>query len=740
MGEAFEETVTVEKVLSQLERGCIYSGRLADGRSIRVKFTGKDTQPLPGDAFKVKGVKVQYRDKFGRIVVQIDCKQMQRLITPGTLLGPWLERLPNIGDTRAGRLISTFGADLPAVLADTSRVAEVARVMEPGKPSLAAKITTKLYAAVATQAGADKLRGVEVEFLGFLESLGLQNSRVASQLWRFMNGLDAIDRLKRNPYVPASLMNWKAADNLGQRILRHSGADSNLSQNPARLLGAINSVWRDVLSEGNTAATQEDVKALLKDRGVDPELALEIADKKGALRRLDGWLRAPGAAWLEDQVASALVAIEKRPPKLTVPQGQLLELLVFDAEMETGLTLTPEQHSAVAQLLNLPVATLQGGAGVGKTTVMKVLATCWERIGGDVVMTALAGKAALTLSKGASTSARPRLAYTIARLIGMMERQAIQETEPGYKRPASDIDVTPKTLLIVDEAGMLDTPSLHKLLSHLPEGARILFAGDEGQLPPVGIGKVFHDIVNEGSRVSRLTQVLRQAADSAIPMVAGSIRGGEVPSLCAWHGESKGVFIAPASQLENIQRKLRGQCELMVVAALKSTVAAINESEALEFRNSNTPVRRLGPLATVAVGDPVVATANRYQDALFNGLLGVVESIAGAEVTIHWDGEREPRNLPREAEPEIELAYGITCHRAQGSAARAVIIVVENSRLVTREWIYTAVTRSRDLVILVGSIDDLSKGIQRRTHRTTAFRLPARIGAAHCVFFGEVDH
>jgi exodeoxyribonuclease V alpha subunit len=226
--------------------------------------------------------------------------------------------------------------------------------------------------------------------------------------------------------------------------------------------------------------------------------------------------------------------------------------------------------------------------------------------------------------------------------------------------------------------------------------------------------------------VAKLTQVLRQAADSHIPKVSGQVREGQLPSLEIWNGEDKGVFIVPIAQLENVQRRLRGQTELMVIAARKATVEAVNESESLEARTKTTQTRRLGPLATVAVGDPVVATVNRYQDGLFNGLLGVVDSIAGPEVAIKWDGERDPRNLPQAAEADIELAYGITCHRAQGSASQAVVIVVEESRLITREWIYTAVTRSRELVILVGDVESLTKGIERRTTRTTGFTLQTR--------------
>jgi exodeoxyribonuclease V alpha subunit len=308
----------------------------------------------------------------------------------------------------------------------------------------------------------------------------------------------------------------------------------------------------------------------------------------------------------------------------------------------------------------------------------------------------------------------------------MLERQRAQEEDPERKRPTSDVTFTAKTLLIIDEAGMLDTPSLHKLLSLLPDGARPLFAGDQGQLPPVGIGKFFHDLVAEGSRVATLTKVLRQASDSVIPHVAAQVRSGVAPTLAAWNGERKGVYLITPAEVLTTQRQLRNAGELMVVAAKKSTVADINDTEAHFRRQPATPTRRLGPLATVAVGDPVVMTANRYQDGLFNGLLGVIKSIDSAEVSVLWDGELSPRSLSVEAEGDVELAYAITCHKAQGSSAEAVLVAVEDSSLVTREWLYTAITRGRDLVLLAGRPEDVASAIARRTARVTGLALPAR--------------
>lgn len=720
--EPCECTVVVERVLSQLQKGCIFVARRDDGSPIRIKFSGQDKRPLPGDAFVVKGLLSPYRDRFGREVPQLDTKRMQRIAPPGALLGPWLERLPNIGATRAKRLLDAFGHDLMVVLCDASRMAEVAGLIEPGKPALAAKIAAQLYAAVALQAGADKVKVAEVEFLTFLEKVGVREQRVASQLWRFMSGTEAVGRLRRNPYLASSLVEWSIADKLGQRLLRDGAEACDFGEHPERLLGALSSVWREILSNGDTAATEECMKQLLAKRSVNPALALEVSDERGLLKRADGLLRAPGAAWLEDQVAKYLTAMESSQPTVSVPQGKALETLVSDAEYAVGMQLTQEQHAAVVSLLTMPVAALQGGAGVGKTTVMKVLATAWEFLGGQVVMGALAGKAALTLSRGASSLNRPRYAFTVARLIGMLQRQRMQHADPAVKRPESDIIFGNKVLLVIDEAGMLDTPSLRELLDLLPPGARILFAGDEGQLPPVGIGKIFHDLVTDGSRVAQLTKVLRQADDSAIPLVARAIRDGEVPTLTCWKGEPKGVYLVAPSELDAVQRRLRSRVELMVVAARRATVDYINESEA-NFARQGRPTRRLGPLATIAAGDPVVMTTNRYQDGLFNGLLGIVTAIDGTEVLIHWDGESEPRALPGKAEAEVELAYGITCHKAQGSSSQVLIAVVENSMLVTREWLYTAITRGRELVLLVGDETDIRRAVGCRTVRTTGFAL-----------------
>jgi exodeoxyribonuclease V alpha subunit len=131
-------------------------------------------------------------------------------------------------------------------------------------------------------------------------------------------------------------------------------------------------------------------------------------------------------------------------------------------------------------------------------------------------------------------------------------------------------------------------------------------------------------------------------------------------------------------------------------------------------------------MATVANGDPIVITTNRYQHGLFNGLLGVVTNIEGDCVQVQLDGDILPRDLPEEAEGDVELAYSITCHKSQGSAADAIICMVEDIPLVSREWLYTAITRGRDLVLLVEEKSGvIQSSIQRRTVRNTGMRIGA---------------
>lgn len=709
--------VVVERILSQLEKGCIFAGRQRDGSAVRIRVTGQRLEPVVGESYEVQGLQSTFSDRFRQSWTQIDTRTIRRVRTSGALLLPWLEQLPNIGATRARRLLDSFGPELITALSDPGRMTEVAKVIDPKKPVLANAIAAQILGLVIRKNNQEGTALEEADFLFSLESAGVRDRHAARRLWRLVGGTDAKARLLKNPYLAASVLDWKAADHLGRRLLAKRTDD--VDNHPDRLLGAIDNCWREVLADGDTATSASTLMALLSSRGVDAERAIVLARQKHAVvPGADGMYRAPGAAFLEDDLAARLRRLEAAPISATTLQPDAISRAVIDAETKTGLYLTDEQRAAVVALLARRVGVLQGGGGVGKTFVMKVLVLAWEYLGGNVVLGALAGKAALQLSRGASTHSHPRVAFTVARLVGMLRRG--QDGDD-----CAEVQFNGRTLLVLDEASMLDTPSLRELVSFLPAGARVVLVGDYGQLPPVGIGCVFHDLVTDGSRVSSLTRVWRQASGSPILDVSAAVRSGIAPDLKAWDGTSSGVFLAPDSDAALLHSRFTAKSEdLMVVAARRATVASFNERASLSRREGSTRVARLGPLATVAVGDPVVCTRNRYADGLFNGLLGrVVDIDHVGDVHIHWDGEAHPRQLDKAAGADIELAYAITCHRAQGSAAAAVIVMVEDSPLVTREWLYTAITRAKETVILVANPKDLSGAVARRSSRMTGFRL-----------------
>ena len=718
-GFSFDDQVTITRVVSTIDHGAIFVGETPDGQQVRVRYTGRRECPLAGDTFAIKGQWTTFTDKYHRIHRQVETKVMKRRAVLGELLGPFLQRVPNIGPQRSERLMQHFGHDLVQILADPTRLDEVAHVLEPAKSALAVRIAAQLFAVMAEKSATDLLKLAEVEFLVYLEKVGLREPRVASRLWRLCAGADAINRLKSNPYIAAHFCDWKMADRVGKLLLRKTVPAADLDRHPARLMGALASIYRELLSAGDSAASDAAVREMLAKSGVAPDLALAHAELIGNLSRRDGLIRAPGAGWIEDEVTRMLASIEATPASLILPTCSNLDKLINDGESACELRLTDEQAAALRKLIFQPLGVLQGGAGVGKTTVMKILAYVWERLRGNVVFGALAGKAALQLSRGASTHDDPRLAHTLARLIGMLEQQVKFEEDPqSNRRP--EVEFNSRTLLVIDEAGMMDTPTFYQLLKLLPNGVRILLAGDNGQLFPVAFGKIFHDLVEEGTRVTTLTKVLRQAEDSKIPLVASQIRTGNAPQLPLWNGEAKGVFLIDDDALNRLQRT----DDFMLIAARRRTVDDWNQDEARRRRTEHTRTRRLGSMATVAQGDPIIITQNRYKHGLFNGLLGVVTEISSERVRIHFDGESTPRDLPEEAEVDVELAYAITCHKAQGSSAKTVVIFANDGCLVTREWLYTGLTRARELALInLPARGTLELAVARRMSRTTGLRL-----------------
>lgn len=721
--------VTVTAIVSQLPVGTIFSAIVADGSPVRVKL--REQLPVTvGDQYSVSGTTEVYNDRFGRSHVQIVSDRADRLRTHGGLIVPWLRTLDGLGEVRAKRLFEAFGDDLSDVLMDAERLNDVANAIEPKKPKLGRMLAAKVLAALLQRQAADEMAFAELAFRRRLEEGGVTDAKAARMLWRLIGSRDAEAVLMRNPYLGAGLLPWRHVDHLGLHILAESIPDPSV--HPSRLAGACVAAWAEILRQGDTAATEEVFLAKLEGmlgNGLAPAAAQEGIKQNQILVR-DGLWRAPGAAWLEDDLSRRIAALAKQKEST----ARDLHEDVHAAEDRTEMVLTLEQKSAVAGILGCHFSALQGGAGTGKTTVMKVLVDAWEHTRGRVIMACMSGKAAEVLASAVSSRHVKRRVRTVARLLADLD-QRDRIVEEGGDPPEELARLDGNTMLIIDEASMVDTPSMHQIACRLPPGARLLLVGDDGQLPPVGIGRVFHDYVEDGQHVFRLTQVLRQASGNPIALQAAEVREGNTPEMEAFVGLADGIFWLPCKTVEVVKTVERvrkaldpsSAGDLLVCACLRDTVTALNRAQ-VALRTRETASLRVNALTTIAVGDPVVCTKNHYRHGLVNGLVGRIEAI-DEDIMVRWTGWPQVSPLDEEVWDDIDLAFALTCHKAQGSSASRVIVALDRSRVTTREWIYTAITRARHQVVLVGEIDIVEEAVTRPSRRLTGFDVNA--GTAH---------
>ncbi|MCJ2096329.1 AAA family ATPase [Methylobacterium sp. J-072] len=709
--------VTVEHILSEREFGVILATRVvgedgdASGPELRVRALRRVMMGAPavGERWTVEGPIT--KTKWGP---QLEARRAVRQLPSGALVRSFLaSHVPGIGQDRADRLWKAYGTDLPEVLLKGD-LAEIGAVLAPERPLLGPRI-----AAAAVRAWRDA--EAEAKLVVWLQGCGVDDMRVAMRISAAL-GETAVDTLGRNPWCLISLLPWPKVDALGCRLLREAGIRT-VEDVPDRLVGAVDAVMKAVIASGDTMIGDADLQlalAIALDVAVDhPRVgaAVSAGARNGAVRagEADTW-RAPGCALMEEAVVSrfldihALGHIAKRPDRSAENRVALANY-----EGSAGI-LHPEQRAAVLQVLACPFACLRGGAGVGKTHVTRAICHVWEATGGDVVLAALAGKAALRLSRSTG-----RLARTLFRTIRELDERAriadalLEGVERGEElkltaRLETLAEITPQSLVIVDEASMVDIATMHALLRRMPAGARLLLVGDERQLPPVGFGIVFHRIIADERITASLTVIHRQTDDSGIPLVAAAVRERRLPVLKPYAGLQDGVSLIPATDLESIRDEvLRAYQDLaaedlLVIAPTKSGITgvpALNEELHELFVDANQSSEMVSPLGErFSIGEPILHGRNDYARGLFNGSMGTVVSLDGDVMTTDFDGEEH--QFKRDELLDLSLGYALTCHRAQGSQAKRVIIALTPCQLLDPSWLYTALTRAERQVVIVG--------------------------------------
>lgn len=710
--------IVVDSIVSERDFGTIFAGRLADGSSVRVKAAKGVMLGVPsvGELWSVDGELSETR--WGP---QISARRAVRGLPNGKLMIDYLAGcVAGIGPMRARRLWQHFEDRLPEAL-DTGDVAVLAAVMDPDRPVLGPRLAAALVAEWKAMAG-------EARLVEWLAAVGVTELSQARRVYVLL-GTDAPRALEANPYCLVPLLDWKRVDALGLRLLNESG-EPNPANHPHRLVGAADSVVKDLVGTGSTAINREEFRERIAGKlGAPPssgalDRAVELAiAQRAVIVSASGLLRAPGCALMEEGIIARLRAMVTDGPP-----DRLIRLLAnFEVQ---GAVLTQDQTEAVRRSLYAGFSCLRGGAGTGKTFVTRTICDLWERAGGKLLLAALAGKAALRLSRSTG-----RLARTIFRTLRELdEREAIESQLAGEidqnERAALEAklrdlaQLTSDTLVILDEASMVDLPSLHGLLRRIPQGARFLLVGDERQLPPVGFGLLFHRFVDDPAITSTLTTVHRQAATTSIPAVAAQIRRREMPSLSVYVSPHEGVMLERvagreqiADRVVSIWNDLRENRDVMIVTPVNEGpcgVAGLNRRLHDEYLRRKDLQELRGPLGDLfSPGEPVIHRRNCYKRGLFNGSLGSVHRIDRTERQLVAVFDNEEQVFATEDLIDISLGYALTCHRAQGSEADYVIVVLPPSRLLDPSWLYTAVTRARQQVIIVGQPETVREALQR---------------------------
>jgi exodeoxyribonuclease V alpha subunit len=434
--------------------------------------------------------------------------------------------------------------------------------------------------------------------------------------------------------------------------------------------------------------------------GPDPEV---LAEARGLL--LDGD-RAYRERTHESEVAVAatLRARASSPPTL-------------DHEPpETGADgLTPEQWSAVRAAFAARVSVLTGGPGVGKTVCTAAIVAEATRANASVALCAPTGRAARRLE-----DATGHEASTIHRMLEWMPGR-----EPAFG-PARPL---PADLVIVDESSMLNLRMMEVLLAGLAESTHVVFVGDADQLPPIGAGRPFDDLIESGvAPVVRLTQIFRQAARSMITTAAHEINQGRQPHLEPRDGQERDFFFIdradPQRALETVVEVVAERApgrygvdpirDVQVLAPMYRGLVGLDAlNERLQAELNPDGARALSD--RFRIGDRLIQTRNSHDLGLMNGSIVFLrdDDLEAEEIVV--DTEDGPLTIPYGDTGTLRLAYAISVHKAQGCEVPIVVSVCHRShaRMLTRPLVYTAITRARRTCVLVGDRGALAMAVGR---------------------------
>jgi exodeoxyribonuclease V alpha subunit len=616
--------------------------------------------------------------------------------------------IKGLGPKTAERIVDRFGEQTLAIIElEPERLTEA--------PGVGATMRDRIIAGWAEQR---EIRDVMLFLQSHEVSPGL-----AIKIYR-QYGKDSLATIRENPYTlerDVYGVGFRTADTLAVKL----GLPRDAL--PRLMTGLKHTLSEAASEDGHCYLPREELltraAALLETpiEALDPALEALRREKEVFVEEDHVYL-AP-FFYAENGTARRLRLILKAPGQQPPVSDAAWEESFAELERAQGITLAPSQRQAVRLAYTAKVSVLTGGPGVGKTTALRALLNALEANGVRYCLAAPTGRAAKRM-----TEATGRPASTLHRLLEYIPAN----NDFGYNehRPL------PYQFVIVDEVSMLDILLAYRLVRAVAAEASLLLVGDADQLPSVGPGSVLRDILaSERAPATHLTELFRQARESAMIVAAHSVNAGEIPAL---NGDPAGDFFflrqedplaAQRLIVDLVARRLPARYgfdplrDIQVLAPIYRGAAGVDAlNEALQARlNADGGPSVASGNRELRAGDRVMQARNNYDkgaSGVFNGDLGRIAWIneESRQVAVRFSDDLEVAPVvyePHELD-ELTLAYACSIHRAQGSEYACVVLplVRQHYLMLQRNLLYTAITRARRLCVIVGDLSALRRAVQ----------------------------
>ncbi|MBA2214387.1 ATP-dependent RecD-like DNA helicase [Sellimonas intestinalis] len=640
-----------------------------------------------------------------RIKEPEDRESIERYLGSGAVKG--------IGPALAGKIVAKFGEDTFRIMEEEpERLAEIKGISERKAREICVQVEEK-----------KDLRQAMI----YLQKYGI-SIHLAVKIYQ-KYGLGTYSVLEENPYKLADDIEgvgFRTADEIASRIGIHTDSDFRIQSGIFyTLLQSVQEghvyLEENVLSERAAQLLEVELKDIEK-------YLMDLAMSKKVVLKQDGEkVRVYPAQYYYMEMNTARMLKE-----LNINYDEpddLIRRRIDKLEEETESTLDEQQKRAVAEAVKHGIFILTGGPGTGKTTTINAMIHYFLSEGMDIRLAAPTGRAAKRMTETTGYEAQ-----TIHRLLEVSGSPE-ESSKGGFGRNQDNPLET--DVVIIDEMSMVDLALMHALLSSVVPGTRVIFVGDRNQLPSVGPGKVLQDLIESHAfPVMMLTRIFRQAQESDIVVNAHRINAGEEVRL---DNKSRDFFFLKRQDadviisviLTLIQKKLpryvkAKMTDIQVLAPMKKGLLGVERLNRILQQYLNPPSvkkqeKEYGE-RLFRVGDKVMQTKNNYQleweiatkyglvvdkgVGVFNGDIGIVTAIHTYDETVEVEfDEKRKVKYPFKMLDELELAYAITIHKSQGSEYPAVVIplLAGPRQLYCRNLLYTAVTRAKKCVTLVGN-------------------------------------